>query len=123
MAIEGRMYHSENEDRPGGQGENLAVSTNLDATDSAWAAKLWYEEIKFYNFADPEYSSDVGHFTQMLWTDTTEVGCGAANGTCPWSNTQTCEYVTCRYSKPGNFNVFVDGELAKHVKPIISPSE
>jgi len=102
MAIEERMFHSDYEDRTGGQGENLAVSTNLDATDSAWAAKLWYEEIKFYNFADPAYSSDVGHFTQMVWTDTDEVGCGAANGACPWDNTETCAYVTCRYSKPGN---------------------
>ena len=42
----------------------------------------WYEgEIPFYNWAtggttDP--SEQVGHFTQMVWDDTTHIGCGEA---------------------------------------------
>jgi len=60
----------------------------------------------------------------MLWTDTTEVGCGVATAPCSPESNLTCEYVTCRYSPPGNINVNVPDEelanaeeLAEHVKP------
>ena len=40
----------------------------------------WYEgEIPFYNWSTGETtdpSEQVGHFTQMVWTDTTHIGCG-----------------------------------------------
>ena len=36
-----------------------------------------------------------GHYTQMVWKGTTEVGCATASGT-------ELTYLVCRYSPPGN---------------------
>ena len=81
----------------GSFGENLAWGTSMTAQR---AAELWYQEIRSYNFAAPAYTSNppVGHFTQMVWAGTTQVGCAMAQ--CGGQNLWVC-----RYAPPGNFNV------------------
>jgi hypothetical protein len=39
--------------------------------------------------------ADVGHFTQIVWPTTTEIGCGIASSA---SN----DYLVCRYAPTGN---------------------
>lgn len=41
-------------------------------------SKLWYDEIQLYNFTANEYMPDAGHFTQMAWASSKEVGFGLA---------------------------------------------
>jgi uncharacterized protein YkwD len=82
------------------QGENLAWGTKggFTATTGAdgWAAeKSNYVKgtpIKEFKKGEPK----VGHYTQMVWKDTTQVGCGMASDA-----GQT--YLVCRYSPPGNW--------------------
>ena len=38
----------------------------------------WYNEIKEYDFNNPGFKSEAGHFTQIIWKDTKEVGFGFA---------------------------------------------
>ncbi|KAM9497006.1 uncharacterized protein Hap1MRO34_003216 [Clarias gariepinus] len=38
----------------------------------------WYSEIKDYDFGKPGFGSNTGHFTQVVWKATTEVGVGLA---------------------------------------------
>ncbi|XP_042343462.1 Golgi-associated plant pathogenesis-related protein 1-like [Plectropomus leopardus] len=38
----------------------------------------WYNEIKDYNWSSPGYSGNTGHFTQVLWKGSTELGVGMA---------------------------------------------
>ena len=44
------------------------------------ATKSWYDELykPGYNFNNPGWSPGVGHFTQVVWKGTTELGIGVA---------------------------------------------
>jgi Cysteine-rich secretory protein family len=91
------LQHAENT----GQGENLWMGT-AGFFSYTEMVKSWGDEQQ--NFMDgkfPDVSStgnwsDVGHYTQMVWRKTTEVGCGMA--TAGGNN-----ILVCRYSPPGNF--------------------
>jgi len=102
-----KMFHSSNESRPN-QGENLSVFFNTVGGESVFsstpaldASNAWYNEINDYTYS--EIGSDVnanvmiGHYTQMIWSTTTEVGIAVAI-----SDTGKV-YVAARYSPPGNY--------------------
>lgn len=56
----------------GAYGENLAMGyPNVTASVEGWG-----NERKDYNFKKGKFSEDTGHFTQLVWKDTTDVGCG-----------------------------------------------
>jgi pathogenesis-related protein 1 len=63
------------------------------------AAQAWYSEIAKYHYGvlanDSWYAT--GHYTQMIWHDTTEVGIGQA--TCSGGGT----VVVAEYNPPGNY--------------------
>ncbi len=72
------------------------------------AVTWWADEIRFYNYTKNtcRRGQDCGHYTQIVWADTTEVGCSVH--TCferSNDNTQTDLWV-CRYNPPGN----IEGE-------------
>jgi hypothetical protein len=94
----GNLVHSS------GYGENLAYGT-ITATQ---AVDLWYDEIQYYNFADPANSDGTyekwGHFTQLVWKSTTQIGCVIHE--CSGFNPDRI-YVICEYSPQGN--VYVSG--------------
>jgi pathogenesis-related protein 1 len=68
------------------------------------AVTAWYEEIREYDFIKPELDDKAGHFTQVVWRSTKQLGCGIA--ACRGSH-----FWVCRYSPPGN----VGGEYARNV--------
>ncbi|XP_077870573.1 uncharacterized protein LOC102802879 [Saccoglossus kowalevskii] len=80
-------------------GENLAVTRMEDmsyATGYGFV-KLWYDEIKHYDYSKPGYALETGHFTQVVWADSKTLGCGAVDdGNRDW--------LACEYSPPGNYN-------------------
>ncbi len=100
-------------------GENLRWGKGAGFTGPQSAVASWYNEIKSYNFSDPipsykagdsDHNKEVRHFTQVIWRDTKQVGCGVA----------TCngyEYWVCRYSPPGNWNGEKAGVLQQQVPP------
>ncbi|XP_052085478.1 uncharacterized protein LOC127723083 [Mytilus californianus] len=80
--------HSPNDHRPG-TGENIAylMGTMADLDYPAEdATESWYSEIKnygpFYGKEPPPFGqvSAYGHFTQIVWKDTKEMGIGKAKG-------------------------------------------
>ncbi|WP_257459230.1 CAP family protein [Archangium lipolyticum] len=85
-------------------GENLywgATSGALPGGEKAAAAAVesWYNEIKDYNFSNPGFSSTTGHFTQVVWKNSTRLGCAIVQGKgARWFET----YVVCNYVVPGN---------------------
>lgn len=83
----------------GKEGENLwwgtASAFSYDDMVGAWGGekKLFREGI-FPN-CKASHSAVVGHYTQIVWRNTTAVGCAlVGNG--------TNDYLVCRYSTPGN---------------------
>ena len=99
LARTGSFRHSPPAMRKG-EGENLFMGTT---------GAYRYEEMIGYFIGEardfrpgrfPQVSrtgkwQDVGHYTQLIWPTTTEVGCAIATG-------RGQEYLVCRYAPPGN---------------------
>jgi glioma pathogenesis-related protein 2 len=79
-------------------GQNLSVNAKTLAKD---VIKSWYSEVANYNYSKPGFSDSTGHFTQVIWKKTTQLGCGAARGTTGLQG-RPAFYVVCQYSPAGN---------------------
>ena len=90
-------------------GENLYLYSAPQSTKDAatMAANLWYNEVRFYNYQNAQFSYRTGHFTCMVWRATRQLGC--AMRVCPNGNT----IVVCRYSPHCN----VIGQFRNNVLP------
>ena len=87
-----------------GAGVNLADGTAGDFSVTQLAGLWGNEKQNFVDGTFPDVSTtgnweDVGHYSQMVWRNTTEVGGGLATG-------QGLDFLVCYYNPPGN----VDGE-------------
>lgn len=117
MAASGSFQHSSASQR-NNAGENLYVSyTTANSVAAATLANQavtgWYNEVSSYNYANPVFSMQTGHFTQVVWRSSTELGCGSARGTATLSGrTYNAFYVVCHYSPAGN----VTGQFAQNVQ-------
>jgi uncharacterized protein YkwD len=96
----GRQRRLEHE-RQHGEGENLWMGTaggfSYEQMVGSWAG----ERALYRHGVFPEVSTtgswhDVGHYTQMVWRDTTEVGCAMAYD-------HGWDYLVCRYTPAGNW--------------------
>ncbi len=110
------FQHSDSTQR-NGAGENLYVyyTTATSITPDVLADKAvtsWYNEVSSYDYNNPVFSSATGHFTQVVWKNSTNLGCGAAQGTKVMNGTNfNAFYVVCQYSPAGN----VQGQFAANV--------
>ena len=99
LARSGRFAHSP-ADLRNGEGENLWMGTRggftLEEMIADWASeKRIFRAGKFPNVSRTASWADVGHFTQIIWPTTTQVGC-SVRSSLHW------DYLVCRYSMPGN---------------------
>jgi hypothetical protein len=101
-----QFVHSPPESRPG-QGENLAWGSGSFASATS-SVERWYAEVSKYSFASPGFSPATGHFTQVVWRGSQQLGCGVAScgGQSFW---------VCRYSPAGN--ITNPGQFAQNVLP------
>ena len=88
------FQHSTNKYKGKDLGENLFMCNGTPATGEMATAD-WYSEIKMYNFRK-DYQKGTGHFTQLVWKDTTDVGFGIAYR-------GDLYYVVANYFPAGNF--------------------
>ena len=116
LAATGKLEHSPSSQR-NGAGENLYVSyttaSSIPADNLAEAAvKSWYDEVSAYNYSNPGFSTGTGHFTQVVWKNSTQLGCGAAQGKATLGGTEyNAFYVVCQYAPAGN----VQGQFPQNV--------
>lgn len=80
----------------GPYGENLA--TGYRNVHNAVVA--WYNEKQHYHHDNPGFSLATGHYTQMVWRSTTEIGC--AYVVCNGINGTPGKLLVCEYNPPGN---------------------
>ena len=91
----------------GPTGENLAIGY----PDMTTAIDAWGNERSLYDFSGPTgFSERTGHFTQLVWKDTTSMGCAAID--CTGRNSLKGFMVVCEYWPPGN----VVGEGNSHFR-------
>ena len=103
----GYLVHSSNTLNGNYIGENLYFGYNAGYLGTK-PVDAWYDEIKDYDFAKSEFTSGTGHFTQVVWKNSKQVGCGVACGTNDYC------YVTCNYYPGGNYL----GQFRTNVLPL-----
>jgi len=86
-------------------GENIYWSSGKSITGKA-PVDSWYDEIKQYSYKNASFSSGTGHFTQVVWKSSCDLGVGMA---CVGNEV----YVVASYYPVGN----VYGEFSKNVLP------
>ena len=105
-------------------GENIAMGGYLGPGAGKDAVSRWYNEVGQYDYRNPGFSLQTGHFTQVVWASTTELGCAMVRcGNKEWnSSTQQWQkpsslygamVVVCQYSPGGNF----EGRFPENVRP------
>lgn len=76
-------------------GENLFEIRGARATSSQ-VVEAWAEEARDYDYRSNRCREVCGHYTQVVWGDTQEVGCAVARG-------GAREVWVCDYDPPGNW--------------------
>lgn len=71
-------------------GQNIARAS-LEEGDEVEAVESWYAEGKGYDYKNPGYQFGIGHFTAVLWYNTTHMGMARCG-----------EFIVCNYYPRGN---------------------
>ncbi|KAL9930591.1 uncharacterized protein ACN427_014992 isoform 1-T1 [Glossina fuscipes fuscipes] len=102
LAKVGTLEHRPNDK----YGQNLFMASNYDPSAEE-VVKDWYSEIKGYDFKRPDFSTDTGNFTQLIWKNTRELGVGI-------QKIGATAYIVCHYHPQGN----LIGEFRENVPPL-----
>ncbi|MDO7834811.1 CAP domain-containing protein [Sphingobium sp. HBC34] len=120
MARTGQFRHSPRAGRAVPSGENLWMGPHrlygYDVMVGAFLAErhLFRPDGKLPDFSTTGRWQDVGHYTQMIWRGTRQVGCALGEG-------PHYDYLVCRYFPAGN--AFGKGPLDMDDAPTLASAE
>lgn len=103
------LQHSSKQER-NNAGENLAMFSGKFDSAGEEATTMWYDEVKDYDFRRGGWQGGTGHFTQVVWKGSEELGMARAK-----TSDGSLTYVVGRYRPAGNVinymseNVFPKG--------------
>ncbi|KAH8255604.1 hypothetical protein KR038_007103 [Drosophila bunnanda] len=86
-------------------GENIFLSGGMDVAGDL-PVEMWYREISSYDFNKAQFAPTAGHFTQLIWKASREMGAGVARKA-------DRTWVVCNYNPAGN----VVGQFKENVPP------
>lgn len=100
LARRGVMEHASHEVRRG-EGENLSIGAAgyfapRDLAGAFVDERQYFRPGKFPDNSTTGQWSDVGHYTQLIWAGTEEVGCAMTRGS-------EFDFLVCRYWPSGNW--------------------
>lgn len=106
LAQTGKLERSPNELRGIGVNENIFGVNSNDPNISISAKQVadnWYKEVEKYKFDDSDFEiqrryQEIGHFSQMVWKNTTSLGVGYAKH-------EGCVIVVAQYMPAGNIGM------------------
>lgn len=102
------LQHSSKSERKEA-GENIAMFTGKFDSAGEEATTMWYDEYKDYNFRRGGWQGGTGHFTQVVWKGSKELGMGRAK-----SADGSLTFVVGRYRPAGNvINYMADNVFPK----------
>ncbi|KAH9581340.1 GLIPR1-like protein 1 [Schistosoma haematobium] len=93
-----KSEHDKNDERRI-QGFQYVGQTWAGAYKVERAVQLWFSEVAYYNFTTNKCSSTTcGNYPQLVWENTTDVGCGVTN----CRNFKTKLVIVCNYGPGGD---------------------
>ena len=96
IARANNLQHASKSERKN-SGENIAMFSGRFDTAAEQATGMWYSEVENYKFEKPSFQPGTGHFTQVVWKDSKEIGMARAK-----TPDGKSTYVVSRYRPAGN---------------------
>ncbi|XP_015784395.1 Golgi-associated plant pathogenesis-related protein 1-like isoform X2 [Tetranychus urticae] len=87
-------------------GENI-YWISLSDIDGETPVKAWYDEISMYSYDQATFKSGTGHFTQVIWKGSKQLGIGK-------SSSSRGTFIVCNYNPAGNYL----GRFKENVLPV-----
>ena len=92
--LNGELGHGHIQGKSGRHGQNAYGSTGQ--AEIAGTVQAWYDEVKDYDFAQPGFAGNTGHFTQNVWVESKWVGL---------ARSQDGHYIIANFFPAGNLNM------------------
>ncbi|KAK3747390.1 hypothetical protein QZH41_002633 [Actinostola sp. cb2023] len=89
-----------------GDGENIYMAYGMVEMGGAEVVDAWYAEVKDYDFENDRFSGSTGHFTQVVWKGSKELGMAKAK------SSDGKFFVVGRYRPAGNFMSQFDANIS-----------
>ena len=110
---QGTLVHSGNTYKNQWLGQNLYLCGGSTPTADGVLNSWYTNEEKNYDYSTgtSKNGGTIGHFTQVVWKSSKQIGCAVATGT--WAGFQNSYFVCCNYFPGGNMSGAYTKNVAK----------